>query len=909
VPDGSSEARAAASCWEVKQVTPSAPDGVYWLWTPDLVAPERFYCDQTTDGGGWVLIGRGRENWSTSNEGVGTAADVRSVTTGTAAFAPRQLPVRTVDALLNGKPVSSLTDGIRLRRATDQAGSGFQEVRFTLSSPRDHWTWLFNNEQRVARWTIGSATGTGGTTSNLGTGSEANRIDTRVSAAIGWSPGFSYGSSVKGSTSSSSYLWASSSTAGYARPFTQAYLRPKVLTSDLASPLSDTADEHRGELSNQESFALPTVYGAYGLGAGPKTLEGSVEVSAFAESQGVVYVGGNFTSVQKSASGSSAVAQKYLAAFNAKTGALIDTFRPTFNNQIKALAALPDGRIAVGGYFTTANGAPAAGLTVLDPTTGATSAGFTGRLINYVGNTSAVVRSLDVQGSWLYVGGSFTHATGGTESTEVYSRSAIRLAVTDGTPDRAWHPTFNGTVVSLDASAQNDRVYFAGYFTSTNGTTTEKAAALSASDATVTPWTVKFTSASSNYQQAVKEIGNRVWLGGSQHMLYSYDRSTMAELSSNITASGGDFQTISTDGTTLYAGCHCFYTNYSGTHSWPNPGTGWTSADKINSLGAWSATTGAYLPSFSPTVSSPSSGAWASMVDSNGVLWMGGDFTASTKTGDVRQWSSGFVRYPTRDQSAPTTPTGVDAETVADVTTVSWSASTDNRGSVRYQVIQDGRIVTTTSETDVELPAVADGTEFVIRSFDTALNLSARSGIVTAESPQEPEPGPTTLVAKGSTWNYYFETAAPPATWSDATFDSSTWRSGAAAVGWGSSSLATTITTTASPKPSSLYFRTDFTLPAAVPANGLTLTTRADDGIVVFVNGVEVGRSNVISGTIGHNTYANSAPNTATATANPVTITVPASALVPGRNVIAAHVVTNYRSSPSASFELEAVTR
>ena len=29
------------------------------------------------------------------------------------------------------------------------------------------------------------------------------------------------------------------------------------------------------------------------------------------------------------------------------------------------------------------------------------------------------------------------------------------------------------------------------------------------------------------YQQAVAEVGDRVWLAGSEHMLFSYDRSSM----------------------------------------------------------------------------------------------------------------------------------------------------------------------------------------------------------------------------------------------------------------------------------------------------------------------------------------------------------------------------------------------
>lgn len=141
-PDGRSQETAAASCWEIKKAHPDATDGVYWLVTPSLVAPEQFYCDQTTDGGGWVLIGRGREGWRQEYAGQGTAASVRDTPSGVSAFAPAELPAKTVDGLLNGGRVDALADGVRVRRAADAAGSQWQEVRFQFAH-RDRWVWTF----------------------------------------------------------------------------------------------------------------------------------------------------------------------------------------------------------------------------------------------------------------------------------------------------------------------------------------------------------------------------------------------------------------------------------------------------------------------------------------------------------------------------------------------------------------------------------------------------------------------------------------------------------------------------------------------------------------------------------------------------------------------------------------------
>jgi hypothetical protein len=914
-PDGKSALTAAASCWEIKQLDPASESGVYWLYTPALGAPEQFYCDQATDGGGWVLIGRGREEWSTSNEGLGTPAQVRSTITGPSAFAPRQLSATVIEGLTNGSVSNTVQqDGIRLRRATNQAGSDWQEARFTLTSPRSNWSWMFNNQQRIGTWRIGTATGNGGQTRLFSADNALLRVDTQTGASTGWAQGWGYGAGVAGSTASTSYLYQSASVTGYAKPFTQAFLRPRLMSSSTLPTIADTGTAERTRPAVAESHALPTAWGVAGLGAGPNLPEGSVEAAAFAESNGIVYVGGNFTSVQTSSAGANRVTQGYVAAFRADTGAWVSTFRPVLNNAVRALAALPDGRIAVGGYFTQVNGQSVPGLTVLNGTTGATDTAFNARLINRVGAAAPAVRTLDVQGNWLYVGGVFTHATGGTSTQEAYSRSAMRFAISNGAPDRTWAPTFDGSVISLDASSQGDRVYFAGFFGTSNGTAAARAAALSATSTTVIPWSVDFSSSGGRlgYQQAVKEVGNKVWLGGSEHMLFSYNRANMAEISTNITGvgtgspqtHGGDFQAISTDGTNIYAGCHCFFSVYSGGREWPTVGTAWTAVDKIDSAGAWNAATGKYETAFAPTLwRRAGAGAWALFNDSTGVTWFGGDFTGSLRAGDVKQWSGGFVRFAAADSKAPTVPGKLAVSATDTAVNLSWTGSTDNRGAVTYQVLRNNRVVATTTATSIELPSAPADTRYFVRAADAAGNLSASTPAAKALSADDP--ANPVLVAAGSNWDYWFKTEAPAAGWKGVDFDEAGWSNGVAPLGWGHSNLGTALTAEGT-RPIVSYYRSGFDVADASKVEKVTLTTRADDGIVVYVNGQEVLRRNLNAGAVTHTTYANAAVSATSAVNNPITVDVPGNLFRSGANVITAEVHSNYRTTPSASFELAA---
>ena len=907
--DGLTEETAAASCWEIAQNSPESEDGTYWLLTPAMTKADQFYCDQSRAGGGWVLVGRGRENWATAVHGSGTPAQVRTVVDGPGAFTPRQLPGEMIDDLHNGADISTLEDGIRLVRATNQAGTAHQEVTFEFSSPRQEWTWMFNDEQRVGSYTIDGTTRSGGRTSNFGFNNDYGRVRTITGATEGWMMGFGYGSNVRGDPGNTSHLWSPNTSTGYARPFTQVFIRPKLMSDDLFEEIPETGTAAITGGAVVDSFAMPQVWGVAGLGAGPSSIEGSNEVSAFTEVNGKVFVGGNFTRAQRSSSSSGAVQQAYLAAFDRDSGELVTGFSPSFNNQVKALAAMPGGRIAVGGYFSQVNGQPHPGLVVLSASTGQIDQAFTGRLINYLSGGVPIVRALDVQDGWLYVGGAFTHGTGGSATQEVYARSGIRFSVADGTPDITWNPEFNGTVIALDASARGDRAYYSGYFSQSRGRDADKAAALATQGIELFPWQVHFSNrigGRAGYQQAVLEVGDRIWLGGSEHSLVSYSRDDFEMLSSSIGQVGGDFQALATDGNVVYGGCHCFDSQYEGALFWPEVGTDWTEAHHIYGTGAWSASTGERVPSFIGSFNTRGgAGAWATFVDSSGVLWQGGDYTHSIRQGYVRQWSGGFVRHEQRDITAPTTPADVQAVENAAGVEVSWSNSTDDREVTGYQVLRHDRVVATVTGTYVQLSAAPTDTNYFVRAIDARGNASASTPAAIASATPE-VPDTTTLVAEGSTWSYLYDGSTPDENWTNAEYDDSNWTTGQAPHGWGHSNLGTELTTAITPKPLASFYRHTFEVQDASTIEAVELTTRADDGIVIHINGTEVARQHIDEGPVSANTYANTPVNSTQALANPVTITVPGHLITTGTNTITASVHSNWRSTPSHSFELEA---
>jgi uncharacterized delta-60 repeat protein len=166
---------------------------------------------------------------------------------------------------------------------------------------------------------------------------------------------------------------------------------------------------------------------------------------------GKILIAGDFSSI-------SGVTRNHIARLNAD-GSLDPTFNPGSgaNDDIRTLYLQADGKILIGGYFTTINGVSKNRIARLN-TNGTLDATFGG-----TGANNSVI-TLDVQSDGkIIVGGTFTTMNGVT-------KNSITRLNTDGSID----PTFVGIganeFIFCDAIQNNGNILIGGGFTAYNGT-------------------------------------------------------------------------------------------------------------------------------------------------------------------------------------------------------------------------------------------------------------------------------------------------------------------------------------------------------------------------------------------------------------------------------------------------------
>ena len=214
--------------------------------------------------------------------------------------------------------------------------------------------------------------------------------------------------------------------------------------------------------------------------ATPSVLDGTV--NAFAQVGTLVVAGGSFTRVTDETTGATS-ARSSVVAFDAVTGRVSTTFRPTFasaDRNAYVTSVLPGptaGTVYVGGRFTTVNGAAAVGLVLLRVSDGSRVTSFAPVLAGGV----PAVNALRLVGSRLFVGGTFTtvgkvaHAglatvNASTGAVDPYLSSNVSVNHNWTTSSPSTDARAAVGVTDLDVTPAGDRLVAIGNFKKVDGT-------------------------------------------------------------------------------------------------------------------------------------------------------------------------------------------------------------------------------------------------------------------------------------------------------------------------------------------------------------------------------------------------------------------------------------------------------
>ena len=276
-----------------------------------------------------------------------------------------------------------------------------------------------------------------------------------------------------------------------------------------ALPVAGLPTERRSLVRTTSDVLKGGVVGVLTAGDSEPNVEAMV--LAFAEYNGRIYVGGKFASVQDG-QGGALHSQPYLAAFDKVTGAWISTFTPVLDGTVWDLAVTSTGTLVVAGQFTKVNGVSGtAALAALDPATGAVKPTWRANVSLSGGSHRPLVRAIDIQGGWIYVGGEFTRIVGGPAGISAPLSNLGRVAASDGRPGPEFAPQITGDVIDVEATAS--RVYAAGHITAVNGVARKSVAVVATADgstvASMKQIVQTSTDARNHYMQGVLAVGER----------------------------------------------------------------------------------------------------------------------------------------------------------------------------------------------------------------------------------------------------------------------------------------------------------------------------------------------------------------------------------------------------------------
>jgi PKD repeat protein len=255
-----------------------------------------------------------------------------------------------------------------------------------------------------------------------------------------------------------------------------ALLPPRTARADSAPP--------------SPSPATPTTVTADGL----PTVQVDGVVWAQAVVGNTVYAGGSFSAARPAgaAPGTQETVRNNLLAFDIRTGNLITSFTPDLNGQVLAVTASPDGsRIYVGGDFTVANGQTRQRVAAYDTATGAL-------ITTWRPTVNSQVRAIAATNDTVYLGGSIT-AVGGVSRNRLAAVGAATGALLPWAPqpgvgstagNRDGNTATSNAVLALVLTNGGTQVVAGGRFDSLNGVQATGVGALDAETGETRPFAI-----------------------------------------------------------------------------------------------------------------------------------------------------------------------------------------------------------------------------------------------------------------------------------------------------------------------------------------------------------------------------------------------------------------------------------
>jgi hypothetical protein len=160
----------------------------------------------------------------------------------------------------------------------------------------------------------------------------------------------------------------------------------------------------------------------------------------------------------------------------------------------------------------------------------------------------------------------------------------------------------------------------------------------------------------------------------------------------------------------------------------------------------------------------------------------------------------------------------------------------------------------------------------------------------------------TVLFGANATWKYFDKGTVPGSGWNLPAFNDGSWAAGSAPLGYGNGTerMVVSYGSNSSNKYITTYFRKTFTISDASTISSLSIDLVREHGTIIYLNGKEIVRANMPTGTVGNSTFSAGCLNAPSSS----TVVVDRSALITGSNNLSVEIHQCALNSTAIAFGL-----